>query len=492
MNYNIRYLAELIRELENPSMQVKVATDRHFERNIEQYELFDKMCLLRRSYNADLVGLTPKPVYALNENFDDSYIYPFFLESKKSYVSRLQMSIDVPIVAKFLSSYVGAAVAAGYLIEVNFGSDELNKKFFENIDNNDTTFKVFLAELLSELLLQGRVWVVTDVKDGMPYSRIVPREFVFDWVYDNDLANGLIYFSYYDRRVKYAEGVRTYYDVIEIWEPNKTTLKFREVPPVHRRKRYKPMDWGELVIEHDFDRLLIRDAWFGAEAQSILYPVALMQVDYVNLLSEVRQQIRNQGVAILTGPQGFTQQLKAMSVNSAVELDNNDRPLQWVAYPSFTLQSHFQYLELLKTLMYEIAQSVNVDPLASGVSKQWDFLDTQNVLNTAADAIESLVMQIIDDWYYALGRQAVAKYSFTMLRDFNTFAVKQTIDNMIAALSVGLDSITELKIKQSIRDKLVKLTPEELKESNEELEMLVNDSKQFEKEDKRGIGDVER
>lgn len=467
----IKYLAELYREYENPSFLLKIANDRYFERNDEQYELYNKMQLLRRANLADLVGVVPTPAKNVNENFDDSYVYPFFLESKKSYSNRLLTSIDVPIVAKFLSSYVGAAVSAGYLIDVDFGNNEVNDAFFKNIDREDTTFKVFVAELLSEILLQGKVWVLTDAKAGMPYSKIIPREMVFDWVYDEA---GLIYFSYYDRRSRVDNGVRKYYDVIEIWEPYKTTLKYREVVPAYSRKKIKN-EWLTQVIEHDIEYVPARDCWYGADAQSVLYPVALMQVDYVNLLSEVRQQIRNQGVAILTGPQGFSNQLKSMSVNSAVELDNNDRPIQWVAYPSFTLTAHYQYLELMKSLIYEMAQSVTIDPSASGVSKQWDFLDTQNVLNTAADAVEGVVNQVISDWFYYLGIKKPSGYNFSMLRDFNTVAVKQTIDNMIAALSIGLDSISELKIKQSIRDKLIRLSPEELQESNKELEMLVND-----------------
>lgn len=472
MSYNIKYLVDIYRELDLPNFS-KVANDRYFERNLEQYELFDKMILLRRAYSADLVGLVPTPTKNLPADFDNSYVYPFFLENKKSYVARLQTSIDVPIVAKFLSSYVGAVVSAGYLIDVDFGNKQINDKFYNNIDNQMSTFKVFLLEVFSELLLQGKVWVLTDARNGVPFSKIIPREAVFDWVYDEN--DGLIYFSYYERRAKYENNIRKYYDVIEIWEPNKTTLKYREVSNPYLHKSRIKTNWITEVIEHDIEYVPARDCWFGPDANSVLYPVALMQVDYVNLLSEIRQQIRNQGVAILTGPQGFSTQLKSMSVNSAVELDNNDRPIQWVAYPSYTLTAHYQYLELIKTLMYEIAQSVNIDPAASGISKQWDFLDTQNVLNTAADSVEGLVQQVIRDWMYLLGIRDNNQFSFSILRDFNTVAVKQTIDNMISALSVGLDSISELKIKQSIRDKLLRLTPEELRQSNEELEMLVYD-----------------
>ena len=447
----------------------------------EYEEEIDKYFLLRRSANAELVGVIPKPVNKINEVATSSYIYPFFVESKKVYNVRLQNSIDVPIVDKFLNSLTGAVSKAGYTIDVDFNvvsGYDYHDKFFRNIDNQDTSFSVFLSEILYEIFLMGKAFVVTDIVNGIPFSKIVKREQVLNWHY-NDVGE-IDYFAYYDRRFVFERGKRTYYDAVIVHEPFLTTIY--SAPAKNGRFGFSvESDWSVARVENDLERVAVRDAWFGDDARSVLYPVALMQVDFVNLLSEMRQQIRNQGVAILTGPRGFADQLKSMSVNSAVELDNDDRAISWVSYPSYTLDSHFRYAEMLKNLMYDIAQSVTVDPSASGISKQWDFLNTESILNTAVTSVEELVKQVISDWFYVLGVQVVPDYDFRFSRDFNSVAVRQTIDNLISALTVGLGSVSEVKIKKEIRDKLVRLTPDELRESDAEIENLIYGEKELTK-----------
>lgn len=433
------------------------------QRHLEYTQRLDEFLLLRRAADAKLVGIVPKPAYKtaqdktlskLSERNADSYIYPFIVESNKNYAYRLQNSIDIPLTSKIVNSYVGKLKSPGYNIESNL-PNVFNEKLLSDTDNNGTSFDVFMSEVSYELFLQGKAFVVTDAdSNGNPYSFIVRRENVLDW--HRDSAGNLMYFMYSGTFETVERRVRKIYPAVWVWEIDKMI-----------RYIYKESGWMSEEFPNNLGYIPVRDAWFNSDGSSMMLPVAIMQVDLVNLISEIRQQIRNQGVGFLTGPRGFSDSLASMSVNSAVELDDGGRDVKWVVYESRGLDAHFSYVDFLKKTILEIGQQDKADPNASGYSKQWSFLDTASMLNLAADSLEPLMMQVINDWRAYRGLQPGA--SFSINRDFDYVSAREEVDNIILALSAQLDSISETALKMRLRDKLVSLTPDEKKQSDEEL-----------------------
>lgn len=409
-----------------------------------------------------------------SEKKDTSYVVRQQIESRKSYFNRVVLAVDGGESGKVLREYVG---------HLNRGWADLNEEalpdgFIEMVDDFDgehTSIRDFASGCAWELLGLGKCYVLTlphpkgHPQEGMPFSRIIPREDVLDFDYENGQIK---FFKFKDEHREYAENLerREVDKVVLITQTEFITAWYN--------------DKGEMTIRSRETNTLgvvpVAEAWLGHGAASIIDSVATLQFVTMNAESVLSQKIRNQAMNILCVPDGASDidaQIQTLSATVYIKEPNGSKDTRWAGYPSTGLDGDFRYIEWNIKRVAELAslRYKENNQNVSGYSKQWDFLDTDAVLQIAATAVEDLMNQTLGFWLMIMNQPNEGKL-FTMRREFQPRNLLETLQIILQAIGIGIGDTAEAKAKKVTRDLLAQigltLSPEEKAKSDAELESV--------------------
>lgn len=424
----------------------------------------DELLLLRRASTGRLVPIVPVPdsqAAKVLKSAKDNYIYRFFVEGEKAYRNRLLTSVDVPLTAKFANSYAGKIVHAGFE-EIQTGlPSEFDIIFQNSITQKKQSLNSFVYDVAREGAIMGAAYIMTDADlAGNPHSFLIPLENVIDWQLGADGLYDLFVYTAqtYTITGRKREAVQIVYE----WRRDKLITYSRAGGKA----------WTQTETPLALKKIPIVKIDFTTDGSSLLLPVAILQVDLINLISEVRQQIRNQAVAILTGPKDAQDLIKSMSVNTFVGLADEARDIKWTVYEARGLDAHFNYVKFLSETMYALAQKNTTDAASSGISKHWDFLDTQSVLAYMGEALSAGLTQVCNLWCEYRGIKPAAQIVVSNRFDFT--AAREEIDNLMLGLSAGLGKLADVELKKKLRDTIATLTPEQKRISDDEIMQSVD------------------
>lgn len=389
------------------------------------------------------------------------YLFRFMAESDKNYRDRCMMVNDIGLSGKVVDTHTGHIARSEATIETDL-PDFYKEFFLKDINRRGSSFDVFQVDLLSELIGMGRAWVLTDATEaGVPFSYIIPREQVLDWSYDIDGQFDFIKFK--TARVIVRNFVRQIIPQLVIWSQEQV-IKLEKVK-------------GRWVVAYNEENRLgyvpIRAASMGPDCRPITERLAWLQVNLMNIDSEVRQIVRNQALSILYGPQGFKEQMQSLSVITGIEVPTGASPPGWAGYPSSSLDAHYKYMTHLIENIYELSNTRQRNLNQSGVSKAWDFLDTDSILTTAANAAENTFEGIMTDWAAWLGINTNPVFDYPSSFELNS--IQEEMQNLFAGLRENLGSIANAEIKKRLRDHLIDMPDTQKSESDREIERMPSD-----------------
>ena len=386
---------------------------------------------LRQEENPDA-----RDAFAQQKNLD-SYLIKQPVESDLSYAIRLIFAFDGN------ESYQTLRTLIGYLLKDSrtdwqgFSSEYL-ERMQKNIDGEQTGWKEFVEEAAEEIAGIGKSygWLYTPQGEKVPVHEFVEREKVRDWQKDR---SNFLYVKFEDCREAFSGVLRN---------------------EVHRTIVLTPEAWyfctpGELdtwnIEEIPFTGKFVPfvDGWCGRYAKSVVSTAAHLQFLLMNADSVAFQIIRNQMIAIITGPSGTRDQLREITTNTVVDIPSAaSRGLEIVGYPKQTIDGHMDYL---KRMGEKVNRSANLrDQIAlaaSGESKDWDFMPTGAMLDRLADHVESYVNGVLTMFERFAGMPLSKDKRFSINRNFDKKGLKETLDLIFQGIALQLGKTMNDKLK---------------------------------------------
>jgi hypothetical protein len=460
-------LLELILKQTSPGFD-KMSREATFLRRALMSELLGTPENLTDTGNAAFLQAVPTAVEVKDIDLSNvTHLVKFPYESDQSFTQRFALAIDGGESYRILSEFIGHIMRPGFTLNLDGFSDEIRKRIETNFDGEGTDFRNYVADVVYEIAGMGRglFLVYTDDDDGLPVTSILPRESVRDAERYGDELRYIIF----DKCFDFGEGIqRKEKDLRVLITPDQWVF----VDP--RERAFVTVPESDNV--NPLGRVPVVDVWQGAAGKSVVGAVARIQFLLLNSESVLAQKVRNQGIAILTGPTGTRDQLKTLSTNKVVEVaPDATRGVEWAGYPSSTLDGDFKYLDKLAQRMFSLSGTRSHYDAAqqSGESKLWDFLTEKSLLENIANATETAVNQILAFWEAYTMTPPVEK-RFSLSRNYDARDLKQTLELIFQAMSIKLGPTVDRKLKETARASLaalgVSLNPDEVAASDAELD----------------------
>lgn len=391
-----------------------------------------------------------KANYVVDDKYSDPLLRRFEFESSKSYYDRLQFAVTPGYTQLVVDSFSGIFAKVEKTLEIQGLNQELEEKIRTNIDNNGTDFEAFLTEAFRELLITAQAIAVTD-SDDMPYAYIVKREQIRNLAkQDKEIA-----FITWDAEGHEVSGIKCEYtDQIYIITPEELAI-------------------AQEVSKDKFDIIISKDNPLGYvpvrvavvnDSVPMVMSIAKIEHNLMNVDNEMRKIIRDQaGLNILVVPD--MADLKNLSSRSMIKIPPGQDIFtpQWVAYPSNSMQSQFGYIDRWTNQMVglsKLRQQKNFQE--SGVAKQYDFTQTEAVLNETSNKLEEWFEGVVIDmgnW----STDSNVSVNLEIDRDFDVSDLGEDIDNLLKLIAADMGQTYTAYAKEQFINKWDKV-PEEVKE----------------------------
>ncbi len=388
--------------------------------------------------------------------YRDPYLMRFQYETQNHYEERIKLANCYGYTKIIADSYKFLFEGADKALTIEGASDDQIDQVVQDVDGNGTPLNAFAAKIFYNTLIDGVSFIGSDNTER-PYLYSIPRASLKNMAYDE---NGLAFFIYETFKQK-VEGIKaeqqecmyvfTREELAEFYEENDDYKLKQEVPNALERV---PVVHCEL-----------------SDTTPLMQPVASIDLNLMNLDSEMRSIIRNQaGLAFLVLPQEVD--LDALTDTTVIQMPRGAdiaKP-DWIGYPASGLGAHFQYIEFLQNTLYEISRlrRQQKNQAESGLAKALDFTQTRAVLNAGADAVETAIEQSLKIYFQWLGQDVEVRYKVE--RNFELADFDDEIRQILSLQSIGLGQVAEAAAKKQFRNKYLKLTPEEMQESDQEID----------------------
>ena len=221
---------------------------------------------------------------------------------------------------------------------------------------------------------------------------------------------------------------------------------------------------------------------------SAIADIALVARDVYNSCSELRQILRDQTFAFLA-LQGNSDEYNAIEVGTSKGLLYPvDRAMPaYVSPPSSNAEVYFQHIDRQITKMFQLAklEGGSVQPVQqsaveqSGVSKAWDFNQTNSALSKKAGNLEDGETKLWQIFALAEGREFDGSVEYP-----HEFSVTSLMDDLNEAEKMMRLELGEL-VNQEVKTAIIKKKFPRMAE--EEVEKLINDMKQTETTASQGL-----
>lgn len=413
-----------------------------------------------------------------HEEEAQSYLVKLPYESTRRYNARIAKAVDGEESGAVLGIYDGHLSQSGLKMEPEkYFDKQMVQLINTNIDRYSTRFSVFLSEIRKELMGMGRFFALVlaypaeHKLSGLPYVRTIRREDMIDW----RIEDGEFKF------IKYREKYEYFMNSLQrVCVDRIVTVTPREYLICQKNER------GEWVLSktepNTLGKVPIVDGWMGDSKKSIVASIARLQFIVMNNTSVLDNKIIMQALNLLKVPyqKDIDQQMQMLNENSYLAIEPNANAIEpnWMQYPAMGLDGDFKFLDWIIRRVNERASLRRREgkQVQSADSSAWDFHDVSAILNTVADVEEEFVNGIFKLFGEYLGKSIDDKV-YSNNRQFDPDGLGNTLDILIKAIAFNPDEVTMRKIRAHVRDSLTRigitLTPEELKQSNEELQQTI-------------------
>lgn len=398
---------------------------------------------------------------------DGSYLVKHPRETPEKYFARRKLAYYLNYVAPVVNSHVNPVFIKEP--ERDWKENPLFSAFVEDSDTLGTSLTRFMKRAGSIAKLQAVAFIVIDnvseqpgnmadvlKQRALPYLYIVERNQVKN--YKTNKAGRLIELTYTIATETNQSGLTK----METWTWTTTTWtclhangdKQGGVHPLERLPIVplysKPYEPGKVLPQSEFYSI--------AKANKRLY----------NLCSEIDELIRNQAFNILTYPAGENQtqdDVKEIVVGTenVMAYDGTLRNApDFISPDSAPLEQLRQERKDLITEIYrmaELSHVTGVETKNSGVAKQWDFQNTNQVLADFAmnnEDAEREIARVFELWTNTRV-DLYSKYS----DDFGIVDVTAAIDEVGQALDLGIGGKFNAAVKKKAVDVFLNDLPED-------------------------------
>jgi len=423
-------------------------------------------------------------------NVTRSNLFQHPKERAQDYKDRVQMSYYYNFCSPIIDIYTDHLFKQT-IIE-DFGNIqnivELRK---ENIDRKNGSILEFRKELTEMAQVYGHVFVLCDTpnidknlltfqdvidNDVFPYFTIFSPQSIINWALDSfgnpywvlviesEDANSNPFNMNTDKPSNY------YY---RLWTRQEWILYDGEYKEIGRGLH----NLGFVPITCVFDKQSKKVRNFlGVSA---IADIAFIARDIYNSCSELKQILRDQTFAFLA-LQGESSEYDELSIGTGKGLlypvDRN--PPQYISPPSINAEVYFKHIDRQVTKIFQLAKleggsadfqgqtAVN----QSGVSKAWDFNQTNSALSKKATNIENGEMKL---WQMFAAWQGLEfDGSIVYPNEFSIQSLKQDLDEAEQAARVQLGKTFNIEVKKAIiKKKFPRLPDTELEKMMKEIEI---------------------
>lgn len=388
--------------------------------------------------------------------YRDPYLMRFQYETQNHYEERIKLANCYGYTKIIADSYRFLFEGADKLLTIEGASEEQKQQVLQDVGGNGTPLDAFAAKVFYNTLLDGVGYIGSDNTDR-PYLYCVRRASMQNKASDE---SGLAFFIY-ETYKQVVNGIHASEQEVKYVFTRDELAEFTEVDGEYKLTNEVKNELGVVpIVKCEL-----------SDQTPLMQPVASIDLNLMNLDSEMRSIIRNQaGLAFLVLPQEVD--LDALTDTTVIQMPRGADVAKpdWIGYPASGLGAHFQYIEFLQNTLYEISRlrRQQKNQAESGISKALDFTQTRAVLNAGADAVETAIEQALVTYFSWIGQEVEVSYNID--RNFELSDFDDEIRQILSLQSIGLGQVAEAAAKKQFRNKYLKLTPEETQESDAEID----------------------
>ena len=432
----------------------------------------------------DLAQFAPWQSIAFDHNFlDDAYtgaggfrdgkfLVPHPREAPEKFSRRKALGYYPNYVAPVVDSLIDPIFRKPAAREWDGRKQEKNlfSIFMLDIDRRKTSLPKFIKRAAKIAKTHEVAFIVVDnypeqplnIADALagrilPYAYIVKPQQVQS--FECDVAGNLESITYNVIKKRYASGTtseevirwtwtRTTWEKVEKGETTTGEHSLGVVPVV-------PL----MVKDHDPGDLL---------PEPSLFPIAQTNMTIYNLCSELRELLRSQAFAILTYP--ITSQVDREDLKGLIQGTENvlgydgegSNTPDFIAPPAeqaALLQAEITRLVEEIYRMSKLNSVVGVQTKTSGVAKEWDFANTNEVLADTADNCQEAEKQMA--FLFEKWTGQTVNYVCTYPDDFGIADVQAELDEVTSALALNIGGKFNEEVKLKATEVYLKDLPED-------------------------------
>ena len=393
---------------------------------------------------------------------DGRYIIPHPREDNDKLINRRQLSHYSNFVKPVVDSLVNPVFRRGIVRDWD-QDNEMLSGFMNDVDKTGENMNRFMKRAAIMAKLYGSVFIVVDnakkivrnkkqaLKERQyPYVYLIPPAMVRDYKCD---SFGNIISIEYEVEAVCSKGIRGYKmpSSIDVW-----TWSQHEWSVVRDNGTAE----NGLNLLGRVPIVCLRAADCEAGDLMPLSPVmsiARTNLAIFNLQSELRELLRNQAFSVLCYP--ITQEVSSEEALEGVRVGVNDMLLYdgSVSKAPYFIAPDSSQAQLLQGEISRLVEDiyrqacltsvVAVQTKASGVAKQWDFEQTNQVLTEMSENCEIAEKRILNLWGQYMGVQI--EYKVLYPREFGIVDISAELDKVAQALNlnVGIEFARQAKIK---------------------------------------------
>lgn len=419
------------------------------------------------------------------------FIHP--KERTKDYIERMNMSyyynFCAPIIDIYINHLFKQAVVETYESIENY-VDEVR----EDVDMKGSSISEFRKELSEMMQIYGHCFVIVDSPNineeqiltkrdqienrAFPYFSIHAPQSIINWSLDKF-------------------GNPYWVMVEEMRESNKDPEEYNKD---EKKKVYSKLwtrtSWflyedEELIEQKDHNLGVVPIVCFYDKKSKIipaflgissLSDIAFIARDIYNSCSELKQILRDQTFAFLA-VQGSSDEYRELSVGTSKGLlypEGRNLP-QYISPPSSNAETYFKHIDRQVSKIYQLAKleggSGNYQgPDAvqqSGVSKAWDFNETNSSLSSKSASLEDGEMKMWKLFALWLGIDFDGHIQYP--KEFSVSKIADDMAEAEQAAKLALGDTFQLEVLKTIqKKKFPSATEEQLEEMEDEAEQALN------------------
>lgn len=420
-------------------------------------------------------------------------------ERTQDYAERVRMSYYYNFCAPVIDIYTNHLFKQEIVNKFKSIQSEVDE-IYEDVDCNGSSLPEFRRKVADMAQVYGHVFIVVD-SPALDEKNIISRK-------DQIENRAFPYFSIYTPSSLINWSLDKFgnpYWVI-LAEPNEVNTD-PETYDKNKKKQNRFRLWtreewflfeGETIISSGTHGLGIVPIVCAYDKKSNLYDnylgvsaiadICFIARDIYNSCSELKQILRDQTFAFLA-VQGTSDEYRELSVGTSKGLlypEGRNAP-QYVAPPSSNADIYFQHIDRQVSKIFQLAKLEGgsvIQPqqsavMQSGVSKAWDFNETNSSLTCKSNNLEDAEMKMWQIFALWLNKEFDGTVQYP--KEFSVSSLKDDMNEAEQSARLALGDTYQLEVLKSIQKKrFPSATPEEIDVMAQEAEEEITNRKQLE------------